>query len=60
MYVMSSFRGKFWPGIKRAATQMGKSQQDAEKLEKEETETVNALASLSMQGIVQGTVRYVL
>eukprot|EP00794_Sanderia_malayensis_P003589 gene3589-4094_t len=50
-------QGKFWSGIKRPATQIGKSQKDAERLEKEEAETVNALASLSMQGIVQGNAR---
>ena len=54
---MSRVAGKFWPIIKRIATQVGKPQQEAERLEKEETETVNALASLSMQGIVRGTAR---
>ncbi|XP_065053795.1 histone deacetylase 4-like isoform X2 [Rhopilema esculentum] len=50
-------QSKFWPIIKRIATQVAKPQQEAERLEKEETETVNALASLSMQGIVRGTAR---
>jgi len=46
-------QSKFWPGIKRIATQLSKSQQEAERLEKEEADTVTALASLSMQGIIQ-------
>jgi len=32
---------------------LSKSQQEAERLEKEEADTVTALASLSMQGIIQ-------
>ena len=54
-----SFLGKYWPVVKRYASHIGKSMAEAQKIEKEEAETVNALASLSMQSVVKEPKRYV-
>ena len=47
--------GKFWPGIKRAASQVSSSLNGAKKMEKEEADTVSALASLSMTVVQNGS-----
>ncbi|XP_066928350.1 histone deacetylase 4-like [Clytia hemisphaerica] len=46
-------QGKYWPGVKRAASLVNSSQNSAKRLEKEENETVNALASLSVRVVQQ-------
>lgn len=44
----AEIQGKYWPGIKRAASQIASSLTGAQKIEEEEADTVTALASLSM------------
>lgn len=44
--------GRYWNNVKRAATQICQSLVQAQQREKEEADTVTALASLSM-GVVQ-------
>lgn len=48
-------QAKYWPSIKRLAAQVGSSLNGAKKMEKEEADTVNALASLSMQVVQNGS-----
>jgi len=51
---VAEIQGKYWAGVKRAASQLASSHNGAKKMEKEEADTVTALASLSMQGVLQG------
>jgi len=44
----AEIQGKYWPGIKRVASQIASSLTGAQKVEEEEADTVTALASLSM------------
>ena len=45
--------GKYWTGVKRATSLVNCSQSSAKRMEKEENETVNALASLSVRVVQQ-------
>ena len=47
-----SLTGRYWNSVKREATQICQSLVQAQQREKEEADTVTALASLSM-GVVQ-------
>ncbi|XP_020606158.1 histone deacetylase 4-like [Orbicella faveolata] len=47
-----TIQGRYWNNVKRAATQICQSLVQAQQREKEEADTVTALASLSM-GVVQ-------
>lgn len=47
-----NIQGRYWNSVKRAATQICQSLVQAQQREKEEADTVTALASLSM-GVVQ-------
>ena len=47
-----SIPGKYWSGVKRAGALVNSSMEGAKKVEKEEADTVSALASLSM-GVVK-------
>ena len=46
------FIGRYWNNVKREATQISQSLVQAQQREKEEADTVTALASLSM-GVVK-------
>ena len=54
MLLFCCYSGKYWPGVKRAASQIATSQKGAEKVEEEEADTVTALASLSMRVVQNG------
>lgn len=48
-----SIQGKYWSGVKRASSLISSSQSGAKRMEKEEADTVNALASLSVHVVKQ-------
>ena len=50
-YFVSTYLGKFWNSVKRTATQISHSVVEARQREKEEADTVTALASLSMRTV---------
>ena len=52
--LVDMFTGRYWSSVKRAATQICHSLVQAQQREKEEADTVTALASLSM-GVVKET-----
>ena len=47
--------GKYWSGVKRAAQQIASSMNGAKEMDKEEADTVNALASLSVRVVQNGS-----
>ena len=51
---VSELTGRYWNSVKREATQICQSLVQAQQREKEEADTVTALASLSM-GVVKET-----